>query len=138
MPRATLCDLETSDITMIPLSTNTPRQTVQPQVVKVQNGQFFLSVDEEPYLVLGGELSNSAMTSLAYMDETWNILRDMDINTLLGGVSWEQIEPTEGVFDFKELDKIILAARREGFRLVLLWFGTYKNGKYLLHILGLR
>lgn len=51
----------------------------------------------------------------------------MNVNTLLGSVTWEMIEPTEGHFDFSELDKVILGARKYDMHLVLLWFGSFKN-----------
>jgi hypothetical protein len=35
-------------------------------------------------------------------------------NTVLGCVTWEDIEPAEGQFDFSELDKVILGAREHG------------------------
>ncbi|PSN59657.1 glycoside hydrolase [Corynespora cassiicola Philippines] len=60
-------------------------------------------------------------------DKIWQNLKAMHINTLLGSVYWEQIEPTEGNFDFANLDSVILAAREHGFKLVLLWFGSFKN-----------
>ena len=54
-------------------------------------------------------------------------MKSMNINTLLGAVTWEMIEPREGQFDFSELDKVILGARTQGLYLVLLWFGSFKN-----------
>ncbi|KEF58463.1 uncharacterized protein A1O9_06389 [Exophiala aquamarina CBS 119918] len=54
-------------------------------------------------------------------------MKAMNVNTLLGAVTWEMIEPVEGKFDFSELDKVVLGARREGLHLVLLWFGSFKN-----------
>ncbi len=38
------------------------------------------------------------------------------------------MEPVEGQFDFSPVDDLIMRARAEGIRLVLLWFGTWKNG----------
>jgi beta-galactosidase GanA len=38
------------------------------------------------------------------------------------------IEPREGEFDFSNVDQVIFDARHHGLNLVLLWFGTYKNG----------
>ncbi|KAK6000329.1 hypothetical protein QM012_003961 [Aureobasidium pullulans] len=52
----------------------------------------------------------------------------MNMNTVLGSVSWEQIEPTEGNFDFKALDEGLLDARAHDLHVVLLWFGSFKNG----------
>lgn len=62
------------------------------------------------------------------MRTKWQKLKDMHINTILGSVSWEQIEPGEGKFDFEELDAVIHDARTFGIRLVVLWFGSFKNG----------
>jgi hypothetical protein len=88
-----------------------------------------LIVNGEPFLMLSAELHNSTLSSAKYMadDKIWQNMRDMHINTLLGSVSWEQIEPIEGQFDFSNLDAVILAAREHNMKLVLLWFGSFKN-----------
>jgi Domain of unknown function (DUF5597)/Beta-galactosidase len=86
-----------------------------------------LIVKGQPFLMLAGELHNSSLSSAAYMSTVWPTMRAMNVNTLLGAVTWEMIEPVEGKFDFSELDKVILGARREGLHLVLLWFGSFKN-----------
>ncbi|CAI6335595.1 unnamed protein product [Periconia digitata] len=88
-----------------------------------------LIVNGEPFLMLSAELHNSTLSSAKYMadDRIWQNMKDMYINTLLGSVSWEQIEPEEGKFDFSNLDAAILAARHHGIKLVLLWFGSFKN-----------
>ncbi|KAL5114940.1 hypothetical protein ACEQ8H_007187 [Pleosporales sp. CAS-2024a] len=88
-----------------------------------------LIVHGEPFLMLPAELHNSTLSSARYMADTkvWQNMKDMHINTLLGSVSWEQIEPTEGTFDFSNVDAIIRDGRTHGMKLVLLWFGSYKN-----------
>jgi beta-galactosidase GanA len=88
-----------------------------------------LVVNGKPFLMLAAELQNSAMTDPDYMDTVWQKLADTNINTILGCVHWEMIEPEEGTFDFEVLDKCILGARKHGIHLVLLWFGSFKNGK---------
>lgn len=77
--------------------------------------------------MLAGELHNSSLSSAAYMSTVWPTMKEMNINTLLGAVTWEMIEPQEGVFDFGELDKVLEGAREHGLHLVLLWFGSFKN-----------
>ncbi|KJX92822.1 glycoside hydrolase family 35 protein [Zymoseptoria brevis] len=87
-----------------------------------------LIVDGKPFLILGGELQNSSLTSARYMDTVWQKMVDTGVNTLLGCVTWEDIEPVEGQFDFSELDEVLSGAAKHGMRLILLWFGSFKNG----------
>ena len=87
-----------------------------------------LIVDGKPFLALAGELANSTATSLDYMKMVWPRLVQSKINTVLAGVSWNQIEPREGKFDFSVLDGVIQGARAHNLRVVLLWFATWKNG----------
>jgi beta-galactosidase GanA len=87
-----------------------------------------LIVDGEPFLVLGGELHNSSSSSLEYMQPIWQRMLDLNFNTVLAPVSWELIEPQEGQFDFALVDGLLQEARRHGLRLIVLWFGSWKNG----------
>ena len=86
-----------------------------------------LIVDGKPFLMLAGELHNNSATSLDYMKTVWAGLVQANFNTVLVGVSWDQIEPQEGKFDFKVLDGVIEGARDHNLRLALLWFGSWKN-----------
>jgi len=87
-----------------------------------------LIVDGKPFLALCGELSNSTATSVEYMKLVWPRLVAAKVNTVLAGVSWNQIEPQEGKFDFSVLDGVIQGARSHNMRLMLLWFASWKNG----------
>ncbi|KAF2024401.1 hypothetical protein EK21DRAFT_104661 [Setomelanomma holmii] len=69
------------------------------------------------------------MSSAGYMSEIWPKMVATNVNTLLGCVPCEMIEPEEGQFDSSELDKVILGTREHGLHLILLWFGTWKNGR---------
>jgi beta-galactosidase GanA len=77
--------------------------------------------------MLGGELSNSAASSAAHMAPVWPELRAAHLNTVLTPVSWQLIEPKEGQFDFSSVDALLFGARANHLRLVLLWFGAWKN-----------
>ena len=88
-----------------------------------------LIVDGKPFLALAGELSNSSATGVEYMKLVWPRLAiQKGLNLVLAGVSWNQIEPQEGKFNFTVLDSVIQGARAHNMRLALLWFGTWKNG----------
>jgi hypothetical protein len=84
-------------------------------------------VDGHPYLILGGELHNSSSSSVAHMKPLWPRLAAMHLNTVLAPVAWESIEPQEGRFDFALVDGLLEGARQNKLRLVLLWFGAWKN-----------
>ena len=86
-----------------------------------------LVVDGKPMLVLGGELGNSSASSQAYMAHYWPKLKAMNLNTVLAPVSWELIEPKEGAYDFSSVDGLLKDARAQDLKLVLLWFGAWKN-----------
>jgi hypothetical protein len=87
-----------------------------------------LVVDDKPFVILGGELHNSSASSLAYMEPVWPKLVALHLNTVLAVVSWELLEPEEGRFDFALVDGLLAGARQHHLRLVLLWFGSWKNG----------
>jgi len=98
-----------------------------PHLERTADGAARLIVDGQPYIVLGGELHNSSSSSRAYMEPIWPRLAGMQLNTVLAAVSWELIEPLEGRFDFTIVDELIADARSAGLRLILLWFGSWKN-----------
>lgn len=91
-----------------------------------RDGRHALIVDGAPYLILGGQANNSSNYP-AMLPEVWPTIRALNANTLEIPVAWEQIEPVEGKFDFSWVDTLIPEARENGVRLVLLWFGTWKN-----------
>src|SRR5260370_13272905 len=87
-----------------------------------------LVVNGKPYLILGGELGNSSAGTAAQADRILPQIAKMHVNTVLMPVAWEQIEPMEGSFDFSILDHWIEVAREQRLQLVVLWFGSWKNG----------
>jgi beta-galactosidase GanA len=96
-----------------------------PQVVS-EHGRHALMVDGKPYLVLGAQVNNSSAWP-AMLDKVWPAIDQVHANTVLVPIAWEQIEPTEGRFDFSFLDTLVAQARTHNVRLSLLWFATWKN-----------
>jgi beta-galactosidase GanA len=101
-------------------------QTVPLPRIDSRDGRHALIVDGRPFLMLGAQANNSANYP-AMLPEVWPTIRALHANTLEMPVAWEQIEPVEGRFDFSFLDTLLTQARANDVRLVLLWFGTWKN-----------
>lgn len=101
-----------------------------PRLERSEHGGTTLLIHGKPFLMLAAELQNSSFSSREFMSSIWPELRDSNINTVLAPVTWETLEPREGVFDFSELDEAVCDARKHGMRLILLWFGAFKNGSY--------
>ena len=79
------------------------------------------------FRILGGELSNSAATSVSDIDEVLPRMKSLGLNTVLVPVYWEFLEPIEGQMDFTLVDRSIDVARLQGLKIVPLWFGAWKN-----------
>ncbi|MCI4566361.1 DUF5597 domain-containing protein [Lysobacter sp. CFH 32150] len=91
-----------------------------------ENGRHALLVDGEPFLILGAQINNSSAWP-GMLPQVWPAIEMVDPNTVMVPISWEQIEPKEGTFDFSFLDTLLAQARERDKRLVLLWFATWKN-----------
>jgi beta-galactosidase GanA len=87
-----------------------------------------LVVDGKPFLMLAGEVNNSSSSSLTYMQTIWTHMNNLHANTVLVPVSWEEIEPAEGTYDFSIPDGLIRGARAHNLHLVFLWLASWKNG----------
>jgi beta-galactosidase GanA len=103
-----------------------PAYAAAPRLEK-QGTTHNLIVDGKPFLILGGELGNSSAASDAYMKPHWPRLKAMNLNTVLAPVYWELIEPAPGKFDWSSVDSLLRDARAHDLRLVILWFGAWKN-----------
>ena len=87
-----------------------------------------LIVDGKPFLAVTGELGNNSASSLENMQPVWARLLSGNLNSVLAAVSWAQLEPAEGKYEFTLVDGLIQEARKNNLKLVFLWFASWKNG----------
>ncbi len=92
-----------------------------------KDGRHALIVDGAPFLILGAQSHNSSAWP-ATLPKVWSAIETAQVNTLEVPVYWEQLEPEQGKFDYSIVDQLLTGAREHKVRLVLLWFGTWKNG----------
>ncbi|RZL56836.1 MAG: hypothetical protein EOP65_07755 [Sphingomonas sp.] len=104
----------------------TPLAAQDSRFVATAAGKPVLRVDGQPFLLLGIQLNNSS----GFPDEMRRLapaIARSHANIVMAPVGWETVEPVEGRFDWAVVDGLIAEARRQQVRLVLLWFGTWKN-----------
>jgi Domain of unknown function (DUF5597)/Glycosyl hydrolases family 35 len=97
-----------------------------PRLVE-KDGRFALMVDGRPYLILGGQIHNSSGWP-SELPQVWQSMAALHANTVEAPVYWEQLEAQQGHFDFSNVDEIVKGARAANLHVILLWFGTWKNG----------
>jgi hypothetical protein len=92
-----------------------------------RDGRWALLVDGEPYLILGGQVHNSSAWP-SELPAVWESFAALHANTVEAPVYWEQLEPQQGKFNWENVDQLVKGAREHNLHVVLLWFGTWKNG----------
>jgi len=97
-----------------------------PKLVE-KDGRWALLVDGQPYLMLGGQLHNSSAWP-SELPRIWKALGELHANTVEAPVYWEQVEAQPGKFNWDNVDLLVNGAREHNLHVVLLWFGTWKNG----------
>jgi beta-galactosidase GanA len=107
---------------------NTGPATELPRL-ETRNGRHALIVDGAPYLMLAGQVNNSSNYA-APLEKAWAVLDRVHANTVEVPIAWQQVEPKEGQFDLSFLQTLLDQARAHEKRVVLLWFGTWKNTGY--------
>ena len=92
------------------------------------NGRRILFVADKPFLILGLQWDCDTPFSPEISDPLYAQAAKMGCNTAVLPLYWREIEPVEGKYNLSGLDHRLEMARRDGLRIALVWFGTYKNG----------
>ncbi len=108
------------------LAANLTLASDSPKLIQ-KDGRWAFLVDGQPYLILGGQIHNSSAWP-SELPQVWKSMAFLHANTLEAPVYWEQFEPQQGKFDFTNVDALVNGAREHHLHLILLWFGTWKNG----------
>jgi len=88
-------------------------------------------VDGKPFLPVGAEFlcqSGYSARDEAEVEEAFKAITAAHGNAGEFPVFWDQVEPEEGKYDFSSVDTLISLARKNGVKIILVWFATWKNG----------
>ncbi len=97
-----------------------------PRLARENNGSFQFMVDDRPFIILGIQTNNSSGYP-GELERTWPLARRIGVNTVEIPIQWQAVEPVEGQFDFSGVDGLVAGARKHDLRLILAWFGGFKN-----------
>ena len=110
-----------------PSNQNSPGNSIQIPHLEKQGTASRLVVNGKPMLLIAGKLHNSTAGGFKSMRNVWMKLAVKNLNTVIATASWELVEPEPGKFDFTLVDSAIYGARKANLKLVLIWFGSWKN-----------
>ena len=80
------------------------------------------------FFPLGLQCCNSSAYSRMEMERFWQCVDRTGVNSVEIPVYWEEFEKEEGKFDYKLLEEHVDQAKQHRVKLLLVWFGTWKNG----------
>ena len=99
-----------------------------PALNKTEKG-FTFEIDGRPTVLLGGQIHNSSSSSIEAIEKSFAKAAALNYNIVISPISWNQFEPVEGQFDYSLISHQIQVAERYSLKLVIIWFGAFKNAK---------
>jgi len=102
--------------------------TSLPRLVRHETGYSF-EIDGQRTVLLGGQIHNSSSSSIESIDSSFAKVASLNYDFVISPISWKQFEAVEGKFDFTLLKHQLRVAEKLNLKLVLIWFGAFKNAK---------
>lgn len=85
-------------------------------------------VGGKDFFTIGGQVNNSTSANPELMERAFDTCVKLGLNTIAAPIQWELFEPREGEYDYGQIDRLMAGARKSGLHLIVLWFGSWKNG----------
>jgi hypothetical protein len=101
----------------------------RPAYIKKENDRIELIVGDEPFLIIGFQWSCDLSSYEEYVESYLPVAKQMGCNTAVIPLYWKDVEPVPGEYRMKDLGKRIKACQKHGLKMVVLWFGSYKNAQ---------
>lgn len=99
----------------------------------------YLSVLGKPFFSIGGQVHNSSAYPIGRKgnpqyeedsERSFESVKAIGGNTIAVPICWDAFEPEEGAYNAGYVHTVIDNIRRHGLHGTLLWFGTWKTGRW--------
>lgn len=91
------------------------------------NGKQLIYVEGDPFLILSFQLDCDSCYDAGTIDRMMKNAVKMGCTGISLLLYWRLIEPEEGKYDMTILKSMLDSAAAYGLKIVLVWFGSYKN-----------
>lgn len=88
---------------------------------------FLKDENGSPFMVVGVQAHNSS-TGTLLIQKAIRVVKEYGGNCLEAPVYWYRLEPEKDRYDMSLVKELIDETREAGLKLIILWFGTSKNG----------
>jgi hypothetical protein len=99
----------------------------KPAEIIEKDGRSLLYVDGEPFLILSFQLDCDSCYDASTIYRLMKNAKKMGCSSISLLLYWRLIEPQEGSYTMDILKSMVDSARDLDLRIVLVWFGSYKN-----------
>lgn len=96
-------------------------------MVIIMKNDFLKDEHGNPFMVIGVQAHNSS-TGTPLIQKAIQVVREYGGNCLEAPVYWYRLEPEMDHYDMSLVKGLIDEVRAAGLKLIILWFGTSKNG----------
>lgn len=93
----------------------------------MMRNDFLRDEKGKPFMPVGIQAHNSS-TGTHLIEKAIQVVKAYGGNCLEAPVYWYRLEPEEGQYDMSLVKGVIDETRAAGLKLIILWFGTSKNG----------
>jgi len=109
-----------------------PQITVS-RLASTSSGKVYLEVDGKPFPLFGAQIRfdvfrNCDKLSDAEVERYFKLASELNVNCVQVPITWFMVEPQEGVYDFSEMDLLLIFANKYDLKMELLWFSTNMIG----------
>lgn len=99
------------------------------EIRELQNGKKVLFVEDKPFHTYGIQLRLDRFRNNAHKENKdlkglFKAAKELCVNTVQVVVTWKEVEPEEGTYDFSNLEFAVIQCEENNLKMEIVWFGS--------------